>query len=95
MQFNNLRRNILAMLGECYRQKGVKGKFSLHQVRSEFADIPEKDLEGYITSLARNGYIKVSDNAQQAELTQKGVDQLEILDVEQREKGMVFVKELE
>ena len=95
MQFNNLRRNILAMLGECWRQTGAKEKFSLRRVRTEFSDIPAEDLEGYIESLARNGYIKMSEDSQQAELTPKGVDQLKLIDVGQGNKEMVFVKELE
>ena len=95
MEFNNLRRNILAVLGERWRQTGMKGKFSLRNVRSEFSDIPDKDLEGHIGSLARDGYIKLFDNSQQVELTSKGVARLKIIDAEQRDGKMVFVKELE
>jgi hypothetical protein len=72
MQFNNLRPNILAMLGEYWRQSGEKGRFSLDPIREEFSDIPERDINDHIPSLEKNGYIELTENGDFARLTRKG-----------------------
>lgn len=95
MQFNNLRRNILAMLGESWRQTGARGAFSLDPIRSEFADIPESDLDGHIQSLAQAGYINLAAGGHWAELTPKGIDRLKVIHGKKTDEEVVFPKELE
>lgn len=89
MDFNNLRRNILALIGEKWHQSGKKGEFSLGPVRSEFSDIPESDLEEHIESLNRQGYIKLSDSGNRASLTRKGLERLKIIDDDAHNGRMV------
>ena len=95
MQFNNLRRNILAMLGEYWRQSGEKGRFSLHPIREEFSDIPGRDLDGHIASLETNGYIELTENGAFARLTRKGLDRLKIIEIEKDDEEIVVPKELD
>ena len=95
MHFNNLRRNILAMLGESWRQTGARGAFSLDPIRSEFADIPESDLDGHIRSLAQAGYINLTTGGNWAELTSKGIDRLKIIQGQKKDDEVVVPKELE
>ena len=95
MQFNNLRRNILAMLGECWRQSGEKGRFSLDPIRQEFSDIPGRDMDDHIASLETNGYIELTENGDFARLTRKGLDRLKIIAVEKNDEEIVVPKELD
>jgi hypothetical protein len=95
MQFNNLRRNILAMLGEYWHQTGERGGFSLAPIRKEFSDIPQGDMEDHIASLAGNGYIELSENDDFARLTQKGIERLKIIKVKKNEEKIVVPKELD
>lgn len=95
MQFNNLRRNILAMLGEYWRQSGEKGRFSLGPIREEFSDIPGRDMDDHLASLERNGYIELTENGDSARLTRKGLDHLAIVAVEKNDEEIVVPKELD
>jgi len=94
MEFNNLRRNILAILGEEWQKSESNGKISLHPVRSEFSDLPESDLENYIESLARDGYIMLSDDRNRAKLTGKGISRLTLSEAEKSDAKMVVVDQL-
>jgi hypothetical protein len=95
MQFNNLRRNILAILGEYWRQSGEKGRFSLDPIRQEFSDIPGRDMDDHIASLETNGYIELTENGDFARLTRKGIDRLKIIAVEKNDEKIVVPKQLD
>jgi hypothetical protein len=95
MQFNNLRRNILAMLGEYWRQSGEKGQFPLGPIREEFSDIPARDMDVHIASLEGNGYIELTENGDFARLTPRGLDRLKIITVEKKDDEIVVPKELD
>lgn len=94
MHFNNLRRNILAMLGESWSKTGERGNFSLEPIRTEFADIPESDFEDHLDSLVREGYIKLSADGDFAELTPEGVNRLKIVSSQKGEDDVVVPKKL-
>jgi hypothetical protein len=94
MQFNNLRRNILAMLGEYWRQSGEKGRFSLDPIRQEFSDIPGRDMDDHIASLETNGYIELTESGDFARLTRKGLDRLKIIAVEKTTRKSLSQKNL-
>lgn len=95
MKFINLRRNILAILGNNWRKTGSTGPFAIHPIREEFSDIPDENFEVQIKSLAHNDYINLSDDSCWANLTEKGLAQLRIIHAEKNDENIVMVKKLE
>jgi len=95
MEFNNLRRNILARLGKKMRQSNGKKSFVLDGIRSEYSDIPEKDVNGAIHSLNDKGIILLSNDNQSIQLTKKGLSRLQIIKDRKNNDEVVLAKEID
>jgi hypothetical protein len=79
MEFDNLRRNILARLGKKLRQGNGKNVFGLDGIRSAYSDIPEQYVESAIHSLSDKGLVLFSKDKQSIQLTQKGFNRLQVV----------------
>jgi hypothetical protein len=79
MDFRNLSRNILFILGEDWHQSGVMGPFTMRRIYEEFSDIPGEHVTSAIMSLQAEGSLKVHDGAQRISLTPKGIFKVESL----------------
>lgn len=95
MEFNNLRRNILSKLGKKYLQTNSKKSFLLDGIRSEYSDIPKKDVESAIHSLKDNGFVLFSKNKQSIQLTPKGLDRLQVIKDRKHKEEVVIAKEID
>jgi hypothetical protein len=95
MEFNNLRRNILARLGKKMRQSNGKKSFVLDGIQSDYSDIPKNEVEGAIHSLKEKGFILLSNENRSIQLTQKGLNQLQIIKDPKRNNEVVIAKEID
>ena len=95
MEFNNLRRNILARLGKKMRQSNGKKSFVLDGIRSDYSDIPKNDVEGAIHSLKDKGFILLYNDNQSIQLTQKGLSRLHIIKDRKNNDEVVLAKEID
>ena len=95
MEFNNLRRNILARLGKSWRQSNGKNSFLLDRVRSDYSDIPPKEVEGAIRSLHDEGLILLSGNNKTVRLTRDGLNRLRVIKDLKHDNEIVTVKAID
>lgn len=95
MEFNNLRRNILARLGKKQCQSNGNKSFVLDGIRSEYRDIPEKDVDGAIHSLKDNGLVLFSKDRQSIQLTPKGLKRLQVLRDRKSNNEFVIAKDID
>jgi len=94
MEFNNLRRNILARLGKKLRQPNGKKSFALDGIKSDYSDIPKKDMDGAIHSLKDSGLVLFSKDKQSIQLTPKGLDRLQVIKDRKGKNEVVIAKEI-
>jgi hypothetical protein len=92
MKFNNLRRQILANLGQKWRETNTIQTFDFKTIQSEFADIPETDFETSIRSLEDGGHIQRSHDGRTISLTHKGLDHLRIIIRKKRMRRLSWPK---
>ena len=95
MEFNNLRRNILAGLGKKWRQSNGKSSIFLDRVRSDYGDIPPKDVEGAIRSLQDEGLIVMSGKKEMVRLTRDGLNRLRVIRNRKSDNEIVMAKEID
>ena len=95
MEFNNLRRNILARLGKKMRQSNGKKSFILDGIRSDYSDIPKNDVEDAIYSLKDKGFILLSNENQSIQLTKKGLNRLHIIKNRKSNDEVIIAKEID
>jgi hypothetical protein len=95
MEFNNLRRNILARLGKKMRQSNGKKSFVVDGIRSDYSDIPKNDVDGAIHSLKEHGFVLFSKNKHAIQLTPKGLDRLHIIKDRKNNDEVVIAKEID
>jgi hypothetical protein len=94
LEFNNLRRQILANLGHKWRETNKIRTFDLETIQSEFADIPGKNLKASIRSLADEGHIQLSHGNHRISLTHKGLDHLRIIYTEKKDEEIIVAEKL-
>lgn len=95
MEFNNLRRNILARLGKELRMPNGNKSSAMDGIRSDYSDIPETDVEDAIQSLKDNGLILLSSENQSIQLTPKGLDRLQVIKDRKNNDEVILAKEID
>ena len=95
MEFNNLRRNILARLGKQWRQSNGNNCIFLDRVRSDYGDIPPKDVEGAIRSLKDEGLILLSGKKEMVRLTRDGLNRLRVIKDRKSDNEIIVAKEID
>ena len=78
MEFKNLRRNILDILGERFVQQGDTGPYSEDIVYDHFADFPRDSVKDALEDLRRAGYLSAGDVRSLIRLTERGLNQITV-----------------
>jgi predicted transcriptional regulator len=78
MEFSNLRRNILDLLGDQWIQSKKIKAFKKKLIFEAFADIPAKNLEDAIEALKDDEFLEMTPDNDRMILTQKGLAQIEV-----------------
>lgn len=95
MEFDNLRRNILAGLGKQWRQSKGKRNYYLDGIRSEYSDIPVRDVDGAVQSLIAKGFILLSREKQSIQITPKGLNRLQVIKDRNNNDDVIMAKEID
>jgi len=94
MEFNNLRRQILANLGQKWRESNTIQSFDKETIQSKFADIPEGNFDASIQSLEDDGHIQCANNCRTISLTHKGINHLRIIDTDKKDEEIIVAEKL-
>jgi hypothetical protein len=78
MEFKNLRRNILDVLGEQFVRKGDTGPYPEDFVYDHFSDLPRDSVKQALEDLRRAGFLSAGDVRAVFKLTERGLDQIAI-----------------
>ena len=94
MEFINLRRQILANLGQKWRETNTIRPFDVETIQTNFADIPENAFEASIQSLEKEGHIQLANDCRTISLTHKGLDHLRVIYTDRKDEEVVVAEKL-
>jgi predicted transcriptional regulator len=77
MEFKNLGRNVLDMLGDDWCRSESLGPFQIDNVYMVFSDIPEENVTAELMEMDKNGLIHLHGDGKNLSLTSKGVATIE------------------
>lgn len=81
MNFNNIERNILYLLGKEKLKSGSLEPFDTQRIFDEFSDIPDKNLKAALKSMKEEGLAKFTPNYRSISLTRKGLSKIKVIDL--------------
>lgn len=81
MEFNNIERNILYLLGNEWLKSRTLGPFETRWIFDKFSDIPDKSIKTALRSINESGFVKLTSNYDQISLTQKGLSKIKIIKI--------------
>lgn len=78
MEFKNLQRNILDVLGEQYVQKGNTGPYPEDYILGRFSDLPRESVKAALEDLRRAGLLSAGDVRKQLTLTERALGRIAV-----------------
>ena len=79
MEFKNIRRNILYLLGDEWLKSGTLGPFATDGIFDKFSDIPNENMKDALTSIKDEGFVYLTSNYRNISLTQKGLSKIKVI----------------
>ena len=79
MEFKNIRRNILYLLGDEWLKSGTLGPFDTGRIFDKFSDIPDENMQDALTSIKEEGFVYLTSNYRNISLTQKGLSKIKVI----------------
>jgi hypothetical protein len=79
MEFKNIRRNILYLLGDEWLKSGTLGPFATNNIFDKFSDIPNENMEDALISIKDEGLVYLTSNYRNISLTQKGLSKIKVI----------------
>ena len=76
MEFKNLERNILHVLGEQYARKGASLPYSEDDIFDRFSDLPRESVKTALEDLRRAGLLSAGDVRRHLVITERGWNRL-------------------
>jgi hypothetical protein len=78
LEFRNLDRAIVNMLGDIRKQKGPPGYTELKRIFENFADIPTQEVKVALRDLHHRQMIRYTPDSKTVFLTVKGLNKVEV-----------------
>ena len=78
LEFRNLDRAIVDMLGDVWNQKGPPGYTDLKRIFENFADIPTQEVKATLRDLHHRQMIRYTPDSKTVFLTVKGLNRLQV-----------------
>jgi len=79
MEFKNLERNILFLLGNQWLKSGNRGPFDTKWILEKFSDIPQKNMIEALRSINERDFIELTSNDHKISLTEKGLTKIKVI----------------
>jgi len=94
MEFKNIRRNILYLLGDEWLKSGTLGPFATDRIFDNFSDIPNENMKDALISIKEEGFVHLTSNYRNISLTQKGLSKIKVIHLPEDGK-LPFPKQLD
>jgi hypothetical protein len=94
MEFKNIRRNILYILGDEWLKSGTLGPFATERIIDKFSDIPNENMKDALISIKEEGFVYLTSNYRSISLTQKGLSKIKVINLPDNGK-LPFPKQLD
>jgi hypothetical protein len=79
MEFKNLERNILYLVGKEWLKSGTLGSFDTKWIFDKFSDIPDKNMYAALSTIKERGLVELTSNYCNISLTQKGLSKIKVI----------------
>jgi hypothetical protein len=79
MEFKNIERNILYLLGNEWLTSGTLDSFDTDWIFDEFSDIPDKNIRNAMNSIKEKGLVELTPNDSRISLTPKGLLKIKVI----------------
>jgi hypothetical protein len=86
MEFNNIERNILYLLGNEWLKSGTLGPFETKWIFEQYADIPDKNMKQALRSIKQRGLVDFPSDYRNIYLTQKGLSNIKVINLPENDQ---------